>query len=64
MYHDRKAVKKKAVKPSFNEYEWAVIERLCKAKKMQPATLIHALAVESLNRYLESVNVSTDKLSA
>ena len=61
MYNDRNAVKRKAVKPSFNEYELAVIEKLCEAKKMQPATLIHALAVESIEKYLGMIDISAPK---
>lgn len=52
MYIDRKAVKGKAVKPSFNDYEWALIERLCELKQMQPATLVHLLALEALENHM------------
>lgn len=56
MYYDRKAVRSHAVKPSFNDYEWTLIEKLCAQRKMQPATLVHALAVEAIEGYLNKID--------
>lgn len=53
MYSDKRYVKKHGIKASFDDENYAIIEKICKRHGVQKGTLIAQLAMERLEQLLD-----------